>query len=221
VTRSRAGKSREPTPKEQTPPPPASQQRILAAAVEAFAETGYAGTTTSEIARRAGVAEGTIFRYYPTKKDLLIGAVGPFLANTMTPAARARLDALLTAEYPSVEVFVRTVAEDRLAFARENPVLVRLVVQEIPFHAELREQFRQRVLTLFFPLLVRAIVRLQERGLIGPIAPASAARLIMSSVIGYALPRLFLAPDAEWDDATELAAIAGVLARGLAPATSR
>jgi AcrR family transcriptional regulator len=196
---------------------PASQQRILAAAVEAFAESGYAGTATSEIARRAGVAEGTIFRYYPTKKDLLIGAVGPLMARTMTPEARARLETLLTTEYPSVEAFVHTVAADRLAFARENPLLVRLVVQEIPFHAELREQFRQRVLSVFFPLLLQAIVRLQERGLIGPIAPTTAARLIMSSVIGYALPRLFLAPEAEWDDATELAAIAGVLARGLAP----
>lgn len=49
-------------------PLPGSQQRILDAPVEAFAEQGYSGRATSEIARRAGVAEGTILRHYPTKK---------------------------------------------------------------------------------------------------------------------------------------------------------
>ena len=37
------------------------QRRILEAAVEVFAERGFAGTPTAEIAKRAGVAEGTIF----------------------------------------------------------------------------------------------------------------------------------------------------------------
>lgn len=44
------------------------QAKILQAAVEIFAEKGYAATSTSEIAKRAGVAEGTIFRHYKTKK---------------------------------------------------------------------------------------------------------------------------------------------------------
>lgn len=44
------------------------QIKILEAAIEIFAEKGYASTSTSEIAKRAGVAEGTIFRHYKTKK---------------------------------------------------------------------------------------------------------------------------------------------------------
>ena len=44
------------------------QMRILEAAVDMFGEKGYASTSTSEIAKRAGVAEGTIFRYYRRKK---------------------------------------------------------------------------------------------------------------------------------------------------------
>lgn len=44
------------------------QLKILEAAVEMFAEKGYAATSTSEIAKKAGVAEGTIFRHYKTKK---------------------------------------------------------------------------------------------------------------------------------------------------------
>jgi len=52
---------------------------VLAAAVETFAELGYGGATTREIARRADVAEPTMFRIYPTKEKLYEAAVlGPF-----------------------------------------------------------------------------------------------------------------------------------------------
>ena len=47
------------------------QMRILEAAVDMFGEKGYASTSTSEIAKRAGVAEGTIFRYYKTKRFII------------------------------------------------------------------------------------------------------------------------------------------------------
>ena len=48
------------------------QMRILEA-VDMFGEKGYASTSTSEIAKRAGVAEGTIFRYYKTKRFITSG----------------------------------------------------------------------------------------------------------------------------------------------------
>lgn len=44
------------------------QLSILEAAIDVFAEKGFSAAATSEIAQRAGVAEGTIFRYYRTKK---------------------------------------------------------------------------------------------------------------------------------------------------------
>ncbi|GAB3903205.1 TetR/AcrR family transcriptional regulator [Kibdelosporangium lantanae] len=47
-----------------------NRARILAAAEEVFAEQGSAAST-EEVARRAGVAIGTVFRHFPTKYDLL------------------------------------------------------------------------------------------------------------------------------------------------------
>jgi AcrR family transcriptional regulator len=47
-----------------------NRARILAAASEVFAEQG-ASASTEEVARRAGVAIGTVFRHFPTKDDLL------------------------------------------------------------------------------------------------------------------------------------------------------
>ncbi|MCU0120527.1 TetR/AcrR family transcriptional regulator [Pseudomonas sp. B2M1-30] len=53
---------------------PRSEEKRLAlliAAAEAVAEHGLAGSPTSLIAKKASVAEGTLFRYFPTKEDLL------------------------------------------------------------------------------------------------------------------------------------------------------
>ncbi len=50
----------------------AKAERILDAAVLEIARHGYYGTTVSAIARRAGVADGTIYLYFKSKEDLLV-----------------------------------------------------------------------------------------------------------------------------------------------------
>src|SRR5262245_26654255 len=52
---------------------PASDRRtqILAAALEVFAEQGFHGTRTRELAQRAGVSEALVFRHFPTKEALI------------------------------------------------------------------------------------------------------------------------------------------------------
>ncbi len=62
-----------PTP---TPTPPrrdgaATRQRLLRAAAELYTTIGYRATTTPELAARAGVAEGTIYRHFTGKESLL------------------------------------------------------------------------------------------------------------------------------------------------------
>jgi AcrR family transcriptional regulator len=63
-----------------TRPPPASQQarreRILDAAVELAAEGGYEAVQMREVAERADVALGTVYRYFPSKVHLLVTAMG-------------------------------------------------------------------------------------------------------------------------------------------------
>jgi len=46
------------------------RQHLIEAALHLFATNGFRGTTTKAIAQAAGVSEGIIFRYFPTKEDL-------------------------------------------------------------------------------------------------------------------------------------------------------
>jgi AcrR family transcriptional regulator len=53
----------------------ATQTRLLDATIECLIERGWAGTSTTEIVRRAGVSRGAQVHHYPTKEDLVIAAV--------------------------------------------------------------------------------------------------------------------------------------------------
>lgn len=55
--------------------------QIMSAARKIFGEKGYEASSTAEIAVAAGVVEGTLYRYFPTKRDLLIKVVEEFYAN--------------------------------------------------------------------------------------------------------------------------------------------
>lgn len=65
----------------------ANRDRILFAAEEVFSEAGEAGAT-DEIARRAGVGIGTVFRHFPTKQSLIEATLVRHL-DELTDQARA------------------------------------------------------------------------------------------------------------------------------------
>ena len=52
-----------------------TKDKIFNAAIKVFVKKGFSASTTAEIAEEAGVAQGTIFRYYKTKKDILRGVM--------------------------------------------------------------------------------------------------------------------------------------------------
>jgi AcrR family transcriptional regulator len=61
-----------------------TQAKILDATVEALVAVGYAGSSTPEICRRAGVSQGALFRYWPTKGDLFADAAAHLLGRVTT-----------------------------------------------------------------------------------------------------------------------------------------
>ncbi|MFN2537369.1 MAG: TetR/AcrR family transcriptional regulator [Mycobacteriales bacterium] len=58
-----------------------TQAKILDATVEALVHEGYAGASTTEICKRAGVSQGALFRYWPTKGELLADAAKHLLGR--------------------------------------------------------------------------------------------------------------------------------------------
>jgi TetR/AcrR family transcriptional regulator len=65
----------------------ARPSEIVAAALDVFAEKGFAATKTDDIAARAGVSKGTLYLYFPSKEDLLKAVVQ---ANVVSLIAEGR-----------------------------------------------------------------------------------------------------------------------------------
>ena len=71
------------------------EEAIVAAARRMFLARGFARTTMAEIARQAGVADGTIYLYFKNKEDLARAVVADFYRR-LTESAQAGVDALST-----------------------------------------------------------------------------------------------------------------------------
>jgi AcrR family transcriptional regulator len=81
-----------------------TQEALFAATIDCLVELGYANTTTREVAQRAGVSRGAQTHHFPTKTDLVLGAIEHLFAQQ---AARYR--AAFTALPPAERTLERAV----------------------------------------------------------------------------------------------------------------
>jgi AcrR family transcriptional regulator len=102
-----------------------TRRRLVAAATELFAREGLRGTTSTQIARAAGVAAGTFYLHFADKEALFREIAFGALAEL-----RARMDAAhraAAAAGPSLEAPLRARMAELVAFAEERRDLVRIV----------------------------------------------------------------------------------------------
>lgn len=197
----------------------AKQSRIVEAAIEVFAEKGYAGSSTNEIAQRAGVAEGTIFRHYKTKKDLLLSIVTPAMVKLIAPFLLREFRGVLDTEYKSYDEFLRALIENRLQFLERNLSLFKIVLQEFPFHSDLQEQLQKVVFSQVKARVEKVIAKFQAEGKLVDLPTMTIIRLNVSAIMGYVLFRTFYGSrdGVLWDDEKEREATIAFIMKGLAP----
>ncbi|SFS83691.1 transcriptional regulator, TetR family [Paenibacillus sp. BC26] len=193
------------------------QAKILQSAIEVFAEKGFAGSSTSEIAQRAGVAEGTIFRHYKTKKDLLLSIVAPAMTKLIAPFVLRGFNNVLDADYESYEGVIRAMIENRIEFMTKHRNILRILMQEIPFHPELQEHFQRDVLAKVLTRLQKLVTQFQAKGQMVDLPSMTVVRLSISTIMGYVAVRTFYGErkDAVWDDAREREETIAFIMRGL------
>ncbi|MED1863095.1 TetR/AcrR family transcriptional regulator [Fictibacillus nanhaiensis] len=192
------------------------QRKILEAAIDTFSEKGYASSSTSEIAKKAGVAEGTIFRHFKTKKELLLAIVTPTVAKFVAPFfIKSFAKEVFENEYEHYEDLIRVIAQNRLEFVRKQFPVLKIFIQEIAFHDELREPFQKLFTEHVYQKFKKIIEHFQEKGEIVSLPPETIMRMTASSIIGYILPRFLLFSDKEWDDEKEIDQIVAFIMYGL------
>ncbi|CAM4248860.1 TetR family transcriptional regulator [Bacillus manliponensis] len=194
------------------------QMRILEAAVAMFGEKGYAATSTNEIAKRAGVAEGTIFRYYKTKKDLLFAVVMPTLTKFVAPLfVQVFAKEVLDVQYDSYEQFIRKVIQNRFEFVKKHFPMLKILMQEVPFQPELKNEVQQLFEKELYNRVKNIVGYFQEQGQIIEIPKPTVIRLTISAIVGFMLTRFLLLPEEKWDDEAEIEYTIQFVLYGLTP----
>jgi AcrR family transcriptional regulator len=115
------------------------RKQILEAALAVFSKKGYGEATIPDIAREGGVAVGTIYNYYPSKRDILISVLAshvlsePFLKLMEQPPEA------------DDKAFFRSLIEDRLTLLTGNADRFLFMLGEVYRDREFRRQWAQDV----------------------------------------------------------------------------
>ncbi len=141
------------------------RERILEAAVKVFAKKGYFAAKVAEIARKAGVADGTIYLYFRNKEDILVSLFEQVMAGHLE---RARRD-VAGAEGAAARLLA--VAEHHLRGLGANRDLAVVFQVELRQSTKFMERFTASWLQDYFALLSQIIEDGQKDGSLRPDLP--------------------------------------------------
>ncbi|XJZ27208.1 TetR/AcrR family transcriptional regulator [Bacillota bacterium Lsc_1132] len=191
------------------------QQRVLEAAISLFAEKGYASTSTSEIAKAAGVAEGTIFRHFGSKENLLLSVILPFIIESIPILADEFIQDVLTKPYNSFESFLTALIENRLQFVKNNQEIFKILVVELLQ----REDLREELMTFFQKAPSQHINSIlddfKQRGELLDLPNFSLFRSMVTQIFGYFMVRFTILPNREWNDQKEVKQLVQLIIHGV------
>ncbi len=162
------------------------QWDILDAATKIFAEKGYEGSRTSDIAKEANISEGTIFRYFKTKKDLLVGLLMPLVVKFFRPLMFKSLEKIMDNEKnESINVVLKNIMMDRISLIKRNAPLVKTVMVESIYHPELLGPLQKEIAPKLIPIVDDFFKENINKGNLREIDPRLMTRSLISLLAGF------------------------------------
>jgi AcrR family transcriptional regulator len=158
----------------------ARRRQILAAALSCFAERGFSGTTTRELARRVGITEAALYRYYPSKESLYAAMIDEKMApvelvDYMAPFAEAGDD----------HAFFRELAREIFRRMEGDPDLLRILLfTALEGHALSGAFFGVRVRRVR-EFITEYVSRRMAEGAFRRVDPVLAARAFLGMVLDH------------------------------------
>jgi AcrR family transcriptional regulator len=189
----------------------ARKAQILEAAATVFAEKGFHRATTKEIAAAADVSEGTLYNYFDSKEDLVIGIMANLAKVETLP------EELMDALQGDVRDFFVTMFRLRIDRMEQGQEMLQAVLPEVIVNPELRERFHQQFVQRIATMLEQYVETRVEMGHIRPVNTALATRVIQGTFVGLLLLRIFGDETvlSGWEDMPEV--LATVIFDGLRP----
>lgn len=190
---------------------------IIEAAIRVFSEKGFTAGRTSEIAKEAGVSEGTIFNYFKTKNDLLQALLLPFFLFVSRPYILKGIDSFLSSrtEIP-IEEGLTKLTLGRVKLIEEHRRLVKTMFAEMMFHPELLEPIRDKI----FPSIVQSTREIFdseiENGTFRKVDTLAAMKVFMGMIFAHTtMKQMFSESHDSQDDEEEIRRMIDIFLNGV------
>lgn len=156
----------------------ARREQVLACAVRVFSQKGYHATTVSDIIEDAGVARGTFYLYFKSKRAIFDELLDDFLDRILKQVRRVELSPEAPAPLTQMRGNVERVLDELLSSRAMARILLREAVGlDADFDRKLEEFYGRLV------ALIEGSLRLgQQMGLIGDCDVRVAALCVLGSV---------------------------------------
>lgn len=159
----------------------ARRAQILMGAAQVFAEKGYHQATTKEIAKAAGVSEGTIYNYFQNKRDLLVAMIDVIGMQSVRN---------IVIDHPPEDPreYLTAVLNDRYEIARKFGNRMIPIIAEMLTDEELRDTVYNRIAIPIASYLENFIQANIEAGRFRPVDPVVTTRIFVGAMfINFAL----------------------------------
>lgn len=191
-----------------------TKDKILDTAISHFARKGFSAAKTSEIARDAGVSEGTVFKYFSTKKDILTSVLNRIVHEIVPDILfgdNVDLQGLVSS--PDPRGAIKSFIMSRINRVNENISAFKILVNELPFHEDIMREYTGK----FVPGVIRMGEGFYsigvEKGVFRDINPHTAARSFIGMIITIVLERNIL--DKGMDIGKELDTVLDIYMNGV------
>ena len=141
-----------------------TQQKLLDAATEAFSENGYKGTSTRDIAERAGVHHPLITYHFKNKNQLWKAATGRMFREFNISLAKAMAEVPEIDPKARAETFIRTYVK----YSFSQPALNKIILQESSYPSDRLDWMVESHLKPLYEIVVEQLNKLQELGVSPP-----------------------------------------------------
>jgi AcrR family transcriptional regulator len=156
----------------------ARREQIVEAATRLFAEKGFRRATTREVAREAGVSEGTIYNYFEDKDDILMA-----ILHRLNETER-RAEDFEKGTASDFRGFLEEYLHRRMSLIWENREVFRIVLSEMLVNAELRELYLRRVIEPTMRIAEENFRSRMEQGEVRRTDAPLAMRSVAGAVLG-------------------------------------
>src|ERR1700679_24787 len=158
------------------------RERILDAAVRVFAKKGFHATRVSEVAKAAGVADGTIYLYFKSKDQLLVSLFEDRVERLLT---------FLQTEIPptaGAAEKLRRIIELQLGLLEGERDLAEVITVILRQSTKLMKEYAAPKFTAYLDAIARVVADGQANGeLRGDVSPHLAARAIFGALDGITM----------------------------------